>query len=278
MAFRSFNCTFHKLGCTSTIKINAFILYCTRFALTLQLLMKKAIVIGASSGIGYEISRLLIDKGWFVVVAARRTERLQPLYQRATDRVVACNIDVTDEKAVSQIQQIFQQLGRVDLYVHVAGVGHQNRMLNADVESQTIETNVGGFGRMVGETFRYMAEHAGGHIAIISSIAGTKGLGPAPAYSATKAFQNTYLQALEQLAKNRKLNIYFTDIQPGFVDTELLSGDNNYPMMMTAAYVARKAVRAIEKRRHVVIIDWRYRLLTAGWRCLPRWIWRNIRL
>ena len=253
-------------------------MYCTRFALTLQLLMKKAIVIGASSGIGYEISRLLIDKGWFVVVAARRTERLQPLYQRATDRVVACNIDVTDEKAVSQIQQIFQQLGRVDLYVHVAGVGHQNRMLNADVESQTIETNVGGFGRMVGETFRYMAEHAGGHIAIISSIAGTKGLGPAPAYSATKAFQNTYLQALEQLAKNRKLNIYFTDIQPGFVDTELLSGDNNYPMMMTAAYVARKAVRAIEKRRHVVIIDWRYRLLTAGWRCLPRWIWRNIRL
>lgn len=240
--------------------------------------MKKAIVIGASSGIGYEISRLLIDKGWFVVVAARRTERLQTLYQKATDRVMACNIDVTDEKAVSQIQQIFQQLGRVNLYVHVAGVGHQNRMLNADVESQTIETNVGGFGRMIGEIFRYMAEHAGGHIAIISSIAGTKGLGPAPAYSATKAFQNTYLQALEQLAKNRKLNIYFTDIQPGFVDTELLSGDNNYPMMMTAAYVARKAVRAIEKRRHVVIIDWRYRLLTAGWRCLPRWIWRNIRL
>ena len=64
-----------------------------------------------------------------------------------------------------------------------------------------------------------------GHIAAITSIAGTKGLGPAPSYSATKAMQNVYLQALKQHARSRGLDIRFTDIRPGFVDTALLSGD-----------------------------------------------------
>ena len=66
---------------------------------------------------------------------------------------------------------------------------------------------------MVGAAYRYMAGHGGGHIAVISSIAGTKGLGPAPAYSATKALQNIYIQSLEQLANSRRLNIRFTDIR-----------------------------------------------------------------
>ncbi len=240
--------------------------------------MKRAIVIGASSGIGFEMSRLLIGKGWTVAVAARRSERLEPLRLLAPERVIPIVLDVNQDAAPKQLHELITRLGGIELYIHVAGIGRQNRMLDADVENRTAETNVGGFTRMVGEAFRYMAEHGGGHIAVISSIAGTKGLGPAPAYSATKAFQATYIQSLEQLANSRKLPINFTDIRPGFADTELLSGDNNYPMMMTAEYVARKAVRAIERRKHVAIIDWRYRLLTAGWRCLPNWIWRRLKL
>ena len=240
--------------------------------------MKRAIVIGASSGIGFEMSRLLIGKGWTVAVAARRSERLEPLRLLAPERVIPIVLDVNQDTAPEQLHELITRLGGVELYIHVAGIGRQNRLLDADVENRTAETNVGGFTRMVGEAFRYMAEHGGGHIAVISSIAGTKGLGPAPAYSATKAFQATYIQSLEQLANSRKLPINFTDIRPGFAETELLSGDNNYPMMMTAEYVARKAVRAIERRKHVAIIDWRYRLLTAGWRCLPNWIWRRLKL
>lgn len=240
--------------------------------------MKRAIVIGASSGIGFEMSRLLIGKGWTVAVAARRSERLEPLRLLAPERVIPIALDVNQDTAPEQLHELITRMGGVELYIHVAGIGRQNRMLDADIENRTAETNVGGFTRMVGEAFRYMAEHGGGHIVVISSIAGTKGLGPAPAYSATKAFQATYIQSLEQLANSRKLPINFTDIRPGFADTELLSGDNNYPMMMTAEYVARKAVRAIERRKHVAIIDWRYRLLTAGWRCLPNWIWRRLKL
>ena len=112
----------------------------------------------------------------------------------------------------------------------------------------------------------------------ITSIAGTKGLGPAPAYSATKAMQNVYLQALDQQAHQRGLNIKFTDIRPGFVDTALLSGDFKYPMMLKPEQVAKDIMSAIKSEKHIVVIDWRYHLLTMFWRRIPRWIWRRFKL
>ncbi|MBO5593946.1 MAG: hypothetical protein J5931_05020 [Prevotella sp.] len=93
-----------------------------------------------------------------------------------------------------------------------------------------------------------------------------------------KALQNVYLQALEQQARSRGLDIRFTDIRPGFVDTALLSGDFRYPMMLRPEKVAREIVSAINHCRHIRIIDWRYRILTALWRRIPRWVWRRIRL
>lgn len=131
---------------------------------------------------------------------------------------------------------------------------------------------------MVGCIFRYFAANGGGHIVCITSIAGTKGLGPAPAYSATKAMQNTYLQALEQLANSKHLNIHFTDIRPGFVDTPLLAGTSNLPMLMTTEKVARSIIKAINKRRHICIIDCRWRILTYLWRHIPNWVWRRMKL
>ena len=131
---------------------------------------------------------------------------------------------------------------------------------------------------MIGVAYRFFAEQGYGHIAAISSIAGTKGLGPAPSYSATKAMQNVYLQALEQQANARGLKIRFTDIRPGFVDTDLLKGDFHYPMMLKPDKVARQIVRAVKGKRHVVVIDWKYRILTALWRRVPRFVWRRLKL
>ena len=190
--------------------------------------MKRAIVIGASSGIGFEVARLLLKDGWKVGVAARRMDLLQNIgYVDAAER-----IDVNDPQASEQLRGLISDLGGMDLFFYASGIGKQNRTLEEDIEIQTATTNGVGFTRMIGEAYRYFAEKGEGHIVAITSIAGTKGLGPAPAYSATKAMQNIYLQALEQQAITRGLNIYFTDIRPGFVDTALLSGGNHYPMMM----------------------------------------------
>jgi short-subunit dehydrogenase len=184
---------------------------------------------------------------------------------------------VTHDDAPALRRQQIAATGGMDLYFHVSGIGKQNPQLEEDIESNTLKTNGLGFTRMIGEAYRYFAEKDSGHIAAISSIAGTKGMGAAPSYSATKAFQNTYLQSLEQQAHMRKLSIRFTDIRPGFVDTALLD-NTHYPLMMKPEYVAKKALQAIDHKRHICVIDWRWRVITAFWRRIPRWIWRRLNI
>ena len=234
---------------------------------------KRAIVIGASSGIGREVAKLLILEGWTLGVAARRIELLQDI-----GNVEVEQIDVTSEEAPARLRSLIERLGGMDLFFYASGIGKQNRDLQPDIEITTMQTNALGFTRMIGEAYRYFAEKGEGHIAAITSIAGTKGLGPAPAYSATKAMQNVYLQALEQQAHARGLRIRFTDIRPGFVDTALLSGDFHYPMMLKPQKVACEIIRAINVHEHVRVIDWKYRLLTAVWRTIPLFLWRRIKL
>ncbi len=234
---------------------------------------KRAIVIGASSGIGREVALQLMQQGWALGVAARRADLLESIGAVATEQ-----IDVTQDDAAEKLRNLIEKMGGMDLFFYASGIGKQNRDLHEDIELATMQTNALGFTRMIGEAYRYFAERGEGHIAAITSIAGTKGLGPAPAYSATKAMQNTYLQALEQQANARGLRIGFTDIRPGFVDTALLSGDFHYPMMLKPEKVAREIVCAINAKKHIRVIDWRYRLLTACWRMIPNCIWRRIKL
>jgi NADP-dependent 3-hydroxy acid dehydrogenase YdfG len=235
--------------------------------------MSKAVIVGASSGIGLEVARLFIQRGWTVGVAARRLDLLQTIGAADVEQ-----IDVTSADAPDKLMQLVERMGGMDLFFYASGIGKQNRELTPDIELATVETNGMGFTRMIGCAYRYFAQQGRGHIAAITSIAGTKGLGPAPAYSATKAMQNVYLQALEQQANARKLDIRFTDIRPGFVDTALLSGSFHYPMMLKPQAVAREIVSAVEHNKHIRVIDWKYRLLTALWRRIPRCIWRKIKL
>ena len=169
--------------------------------------MKRAIVIGASSGIGKEVAKLLLQEGWTLGVAARRVELLQTI-----GAAEMAQLDVTADDATERLRDLIVRLGGMDLFFYASGIGKQNRELKEDIELATVTTNGLGFTRMIGEAYRYFAERGEGHIAAITSIAGTKGLGPAPSYSATKAMQNVYLQALEQQANARGLKIRFTDI------------------------------------------------------------------
>ena len=200
---------------------------------------KRAIIIGASSGIGREVAKLLMKEGWTIGVAARRVDKLQELNAAAIEQ-----IDVTKDDATTRLQALISRLGGMDLFFYASGIGKQNRELQEDIELATVYTNGLGFTRMIGEAYRYFANKGSGHIAAITSIAGTKGLGPAPSYSATKAMQNVYLQALEQQANARGLNIKFTDIRPGFVDTALLHGDFHYPMLLQPEPVAKEILIA----------------------------------
>ena len=200
--------------------------------------MKRAIIIGASSGMGKEVSKLLLADGWQIGIAARRTEALEALKAMQPDAVTTATIDVMADDAPQRLEQLITDNGGMDLFFLASGIGKQNPNLDSEIELRTVATNGMGFTRMVDTAFNWFANHGGkGHIAVISSIAGVKGLGMAPSYSATKAFQNKYIEALQQLAHMRKLDITFTDIRPGFVKTDLLNDGKSYPLLMNKEYV-----------------------------------------
>lgn len=253
---------------------------------------KRAIVIGATSGIGQEVAKLLAANGYEVGIAGRREERLVQMAQATPGIVAHRQIDVTKEDAPTELHKLIEELGGMDLYFHSSGIGWENVSLDPDKELKTVETNGVGFVRMVSAAYNWFAEQRAdeakqraegaeqrasskerkARIACITSIARTRGLGAAPAYSATKRMQAHYLECLSQQAHMRHLNIGITDIRPGFVATDLIAG-SHFPLQLKAEDVARTIVRAIEQGREVVTIDWRYRLLVAAWQLIPRWLW-----
>lgn len=253
-------------------------------------MQRKAIVMGATSGIGREVARLLAERGWKVGIGGRRTERLEEVV-RESENVVCCQqIDVTSPDAPELLRRLIERLGGMDLYFHSSGIGWQNNLLDMEKELHTVETNGLGFAKMVGTAFRWFAERecsygigqgvkgkTSARIACITSIAGTKGLGAAPAYSSTKRFQSHYLECLCQQARKRHLPISITDIRPGFVNTDLIAG-SDYPLRLDARDVAQSIVRAIEKGKSVKVIDWRYALLVSLWRFIPRWLWVRMKI
>ena len=239
--------------------------------------MKRAIIMGATSGIGMEVAILLASQGWKVGIAGRRTEKLEVLKNSHTNITHFSTIDVNQTDAPSRLLALVHDMGGMDLYFHSSGIGWQNTRLHADKELRTVETNAIGFTRMITAAFDWFASNGGGQIACITSIAGTKGLGAAPAYSATKRFQSHYLEALAQQAHMRHLPIRITDIRPGFVATDLIAG-SSFPMQMQALDVAKKIAKAIEAKQEVVVVDWRYRLLVELWKLLPRSLWTRMNI
>lgn len=236
---------------------------------------KRIIIIGATSGIGYEIAQIYLRLGWRIGIAGRRAERLDQFRAEAPAQIETEQLDVTAPDAPQRLADLIRKVGGMDIFLLSSGVGNQNRTLDAEIELVTVQTNATGFTRMVTAAYNYFKENNGGQLVVISSIAGTKGLGAAPSYSATKRFQNTYIDALDQLAHMEKLPIAFTDIRPGFVKTDLLRNDN-YPMLMSPEYVARKIVKAIGQKKRRAVIDWKYAILVFFWKLIPDWIWRRL--
>ena len=90
--------------------------------------------------------------------------------------------------------------------------------------------------------------------------------------------QNTYIDALAQLARMEGYEIRFTDIRPGFVATPLLAKDGDYPMLMNTEKVARKIMQVLRKPRRRVVIDRRYAWLVFGWKLIPQGLWERLKI
>ncbi|MDE7427430.1 MAG: SDR family NAD(P)-dependent oxidoreductase [Muribaculaceae bacterium] len=239
---------------------------------------KSIIIIGASSGIGQYAARHFAELGWRVGIAARRTEPLAELASRYGGNVIYRSLDVSADGAAEQFRNFISECGGADIIVNAAGTGWHNPELNLKHELATDAVNVKGFMVIATESYKYFCGRAcGGHLVNISSVAYTRGMSAAPAYSASKRYQTEYLSALRQLANAGKHKILITDIRPGFIDTPLLAG-THYLGTMSLEYAGKKIVKAICAKKKCVYVDWRWGLISRAWRLIPRMIWERLRV
>lgn len=243
---------------------------------------RRAIVVGASSGIGAALVRELVRQGYVVAALARREEKLTAVATAVatgdTARVHCYSHDVTDYEAVPALfQTIVRDLGGLDLIVYVAGVQPQVGMHEYDFakDAQMIEVNLLGAIAWLNEAALRFERTRGGHIVGISSIAGERGRVGAPVYNTSKAALNTYLEAL----RNRlsRYGVTVTTIKPGFVDTKLLENAPKTFWVIAPEEAAAQIYDAVRLRRQTVYVPARWRLVGLIIRHVPSFLFRQLR-
>jgi short-subunit dehydrogenase len=235
--------------------------------------MKKAIIVGATSGIGKGLAMLLVDKGFNVGITGRRTELLEKIKLENPNSYFIKTFDIKDTNVtVEKLEELTTELGGLDLLIISSGTGNINEELEFKIEKRTIDTNVIGFTCIADWTFNYFEKQKHGHLVAISSIGGIRGSRQAPSYNATKAYQINYLEGLRQKASKLKGQIIITDIRPGLIDTEMAKGDGLF-WVMPVEKAVRQIYKAIINKKKVAYVTKRWRLIAAILKRIPRLIY-----
>lgn len=234
--------------------------------------IKKAIIIGGTSGIGRCLAEKLIDNGWTVGITGRRTELLNEIKENFTNHILIQEHDITEiSNSDEKMESLFSKLKKVDLVVVSSGVSELNQELDWETENKVIETNVNGIAKVYEFMFSKFKKQGYGHLVGISSIASLRGNRHCPSYSASKAFQANYLEALRCIAKNEKLDIKITDIQPGFVDTPMAKGEGLF-WVASVEKASNQIYSAILKQKRKVYVSKRWRLIVWIMKIIPSWV------
>jgi short-subunit dehydrogenase len=238
--------------------------------------MQRAIVIGASSGIGKELATILSEKGFAVGIAGRRQELLQELKSSLPGPCHTKRMDVADHAAaINLFEDLVREMGGVDLVIIAAGIGFINPDLNWTEEKNTIDVNVSGFAAVANSAYRYFVRAGGGHLVGISSIAAIRGGRDAPAYNASKAFLSNYLEGLRTKAVKAGIPITVTDILPGFVETAMAKGEGLF-WVASPRKAALQIYSAIERKARRAYITKRWRLIALLLKVLPDFLYSKL--
>ena len=235
--------------------------------------MKKVIIIGASSGIGKGLAKLLAKNDYKVVITGRKTELLDELKKTKPNSFLIKTFDATDtNSSIEKLEELALELGGLDLLVLSSGTGVLNETLDFEIEKKVIDLNVTGFTNIIDWAFNYFEKQKFGHIAAVTSAAGLRGSRQAPSYNATKSYQINYLEGLRQKATKSKKPIFVTDIRPGLVDTNMAKGEGLF-WVMPVEKVARQIFKAIKNKSKVVYVTKRWGFIGRLLKVLPRFIY-----
>ena len=238
--------------------------------------MKKAIIIGATSGIGKELAKMFSQNDYVVGIVGRRSELFPELQKEIPTEIYFKRIDVAKtSEAMNLLGELIKEMGGVDIIVISSGVGFISPDLNWEQEKETIDVNISGFTAMANVAFKYFCKRSSGQIVGISSIAAIRGSGDSPAYNASKAFISNYLEGLRQKTSKLKIPIVVTEIQPGFVNTAIAKGEGLF-WVASPEKAAKQIFRAIESKKRHAYITKRWRIIAWLLMIRPYWLYNKL--
>lgn len=227
------------------------------------------IIIGATSGIGKALFEKYIKEGNRLGIVGRRMHLLDELNHQHPSNTYTATADITKQDEIEQaISSLQKEIGSIDLAIVCSGIGELNPSLDYNVERPTIDTNVTGWTFVVDMLYNIFEQQGHGHLLAITSAGGLRGEPMAPAYSATKAYQINYMEALRKKAYKAGGKITVTDVRPGLVDTAMAKGEGLF-WVMPVEKVAQQICTAICSKKSKVYITKRWHILAIINKSLP---------
>jgi short-subunit dehydrogenase len=240
---------------------------------------RVVIITGASSGIGAELARLYAKAGDLLGLIARRESALIALQQELMNdygcdsRIGIC--DVSDQSAIFDvIATLIADFGRVDILIANAGISVPSPAYKANAAylTDTIETNVLGAGYAAYAVIPTMIRQKAGHIAVISSLAGYRGLPEAGAYCASKAAVNALFESMRLDLKRFCISVSI--IRPGFIQSAITDRNNFYmPFLQETRVGCQKIFKALERHQKIIAFPWPLAQLVRTLYFWPCWLY-----
>ncbi|MCF2559579.1 SDR family NAD(P)-dependent oxidoreductase [Prevotella brevis] len=234
------------------------------------------VIIGATSGIGKALFEKYANENNRIGIIGRRAHLLGELFQKYPSKTIPAKADITNLEEIEQtINTLHKELEHIDIAIVCSGVGDINVTLDYAVERPTIVTNVVGWTFVIDMLYHIFERQSCGYLVAITSAGGLRGEPMAPAYSATKAYQINYMEALRKKAFKNGGHIIVTDIRPGLVDTAMAKGEGLF-WVMPVEKVANQIITAIRKKKSKAYVTKRWHILAIINKILPYCLYKRM--
>ena len=240
---------------------------------------KVVIITGASSGIGKGLATLYATAGYDCGLIARRESKLIEL-KKELEKTTSANVtigvcDVSKKDAIiTCIEDMIDHFGRVDVLIANAGISLASPAYKTTTDhfEKTIQINVLGAGYCAYAVIPTMIKQQSGQIAVISSLAGYRGLPEAGAYCASKSAVNALFESMRLDLKKHSINVSI--IRPGYIKSPITNRNEFYmPFLQNTDVGCKKIFRAIQKKRKIFAFPWPLAQIVQTFYFLPCWLY-----
>ena len=234
------------------------------------------VIIGATSGIGKALFEKYANENNRIGIIGRRAHLLDELHQNYPSKTIPAKADIAKLEEIEQaINALHKEMEYIDLAIVCSGTGDINATLEYSIERPAIDTNIVSWTFVIDMLYHILEQQDHGHLVAITSVGGLRGEAMAPAYSATKAYQINYMEALRKKAFKNGGHIIVTDIRPDLVDTAMAKGEGLF-WVMPVEKVASQIIAAIKKKKSKAYVTRHWHILAIINKNLPFLLYKRM--